>query len=133
MQPKHEVIAVRAAARLLLQAALILRYASDSVAIGVRTDIEKSFQRLGPDHQPGDIDELSIRTALASSFGEEFAADVIDGGTDAKAPPVQTDADRRLATLEQNFREMAAAQESEIERLRRENRELLERATAPQS
>lgn len=98
MDQKNEVHAVSAAAAFLIAALVMLERSSESLGIGIRNVIGKELQRLGPDHKPNPFSREQLRALVAGQYGEEVAADVIDGKGAASAEEVKAKDDVRDLT-----------------------------------
>lgn len=119
MHQKHEAPAVSAAASLIATAIIILQHSGESVGIGIRTEAERSLQRLGPDHKVKPFERDALRGFLREEYGEEFVTDVIDNNAPAPREP-ESELDKRFAALEERFQKRDDEQTQENARLRAE-------------
>jgi hypothetical protein len=101
---------VSAAASFIATALLLLQYASDGLAIGMRRTLELELRRLGPDHKVTPFSGEQLHAFITSQYGEDAAADIV-AGHEPDDMPQQLSVEARADQLEQQLR--AARKENE--------------------
>lgn len=123
MHQSNEAKAVSAAASFIATAILILQHSGESIGIGIRTEAERSLQRLGPDHKVTPLSREALRGYLAEQFGEDFVVDVVDNNA-PQPREAQTDLDKRFNELEARMQKRGDELEKRGDELEQENARL---------